>query len=228
LNKQEVKQHPKVQPQAQKKSYIAKNQPKKASPAPYVEVVNLESNCPMKVVVDPLLECILKTKTDPRPLNLETPVVIPPVDGLVDEDNSSSASEFVDATQVGNDDTDDDGIDNQMVQVTDHALNERHSPSHSCDSLPTPERVARDIQFLHTSWANLADMDEQDNMVEPVLRKILRADALPVPVDNQFEALDNDVPFQEVISKKRGKKVIAANKKSYSTRAKAGSSSLFK
>jgi hypothetical protein len=71
--------------------------------------------------------------------------------------------------------------------------------------LPTPERVARDIQFLHTSWANLADMDEQDNMVEPVLRKILSADALPVPVDNQFEALDNDVPFQEVISKKRGK-----------------------
>jgi len=51
------------------------------------------------------------------------------------DDDSSQASEFVDATQR---------LDTEIL-MTEHAI---------------PVRVQQDIQFLHEAWANLEDADE--------------------------------------------------------------------
>ncbi|MCH80720.1 DUF4283 domain protein, partial [Trifolium medium] len=59
-----------------------------------------------------------------------------------EDDASSNASEFVDATQ----------LIGQEEALSDHETS-------------TPERVQKDMQFLHDSWANLAEKEDEENRV---------------------------------------------------------------
>jgi hypothetical protein len=45
-----------------------------------------------------------------------------------------------------------------------------------------------------------------------------------IPIENQFEFLNNEDSFQQVLSKKKNKKAIVTRKKAYGTRSKVGSS----
>lgn len=77
---------------------------------------------------------------------------VPSPDSEMDDD-SSQASEFVDATQR---------LDTDM-QFINHE---------------TPERVQQDMQFLNESWANLADTDEdQIRLQQQALNASIAAEA---------------------------------------------------
>jgi hypothetical protein len=187
-----------------------------------VEAVNLEDHAAKgKVVFDPLLDSMLMNKADVRQVvNLKSPIreVIsspaanqPGIDQF-DDDNCSSASEFVDATQLAHEDSE----GSLEVATSNSPLHVQSSPN--SDKSDTSDRVASDMHFLKTSWANLAELE--DLALEP-------DDAEATPVHNQFSLLDIEEPFQQVVSKKKGKKSNAANK-SYSTRSKVDSSILDK
>jgi hypothetical protein len=61
----------------------------------------------------------------------------------------SVASEFVDETQ-------------QIVSPHKSPTSDQHSSTR--DNNPTPVRVARDMEFLQKSWANLADRELEDDI----------------------------------------------------------------
>jgi hypothetical protein len=218
MHKTDEIQHGKAR--VQKKVFTAKNQRKESISNPVVEAVNLEDHAAKgKVVFDPLLDSMLMNKADVRQVvNLKSPIreVIsspaanqPGIDQF-DDDNCSSASEFVDATQLAHDDPE----GSLEIATSNSPLHVQSSPN--SEKSATSDRVASDMHFLKTSWANLAELEDQ----EP-------DDAEATTVHNQFSLLDIEEPFQQVVSKKKGKKYNAANK-SYSTRSKVVTSNLDK
>ncbi|MCH95612.1 hypothetical protein A2U01_0016592, partial [Trifolium medium] len=120
-----------------------------------------------------------------------------------DDDASSHASEFVDATEII--DQDDSLSDNEI---------------------PTPERVQKDMQFLHESWANLAEKEDEENRV--ITAQIqqetnVRMDAAHV-TDTSSSQLDEQ-GFQMVVrGKKKTQKHQSQGSRLYATRSKVGSS----
>jgi hypothetical protein len=219
--------------QAPKKSYVAKKQKNDPTLVPVIadhntHVIADNSN----VVFDPLLDSILKNKVDASPVNIiesplrevvKSPAPINPHNTQLVDDNCSTDSEFVDATQIDDEPDTINNIDNSKSPSTRPAI---------IDRLPTPDRVVQDMNFLKTSWANLADLEDQpsaDDLLQLTDEIQNSNDSLDaIPVSNQFMLLDNEEPFQQVVSKKKGKNANTASKKAYSTRAKASSSNLVK
>jgi hypothetical protein len=116
---------------------------------------------------------------------------------VVDCDDSSQDSEFVDATQLVPDipGSDDDTGNSQP------SSQERSEPN-------SQERIHRDMQFLKESWANIADQEEEESSL------LAAADKGPSPSG-----------FQMVVSKasKQAKSKVSNNslkKSSYGTRSK--------
>ncbi|GAU19900.1 hypothetical protein TSUD_95050 [Trifolium subterraneum] len=168
----------KPQTQTQKKVYVAKNQGKESNNETVVEVCALDKPAMQRNSdFDPLLESILKNKDDinvVEPLaEINTPVVGQqsvvqqpavqqpaeqhPVVEQIDDESSSTASEFVDATQSAHEE-----IDENTHFVTNKSPSNLQS-SPASEHTPSPDRVAKDMQFLHTSWANLAEQEENED-----------------------------------------------------------------
>jgi hypothetical protein len=220
-NKKFEEEHPQVQPQ--RKKYVAKPISKETTTDSVVEVINLVEQANPKPVDDPLLESILKNKEIPRQILTDdlpladfhkSPATTHQFVARADDDLSSTAYEFVDATQLAHEDS--DGNEQTVAGCPSY------SPTN--DTQPTPDRIANDMQFLHTSWANLAKQDDifvdlGGNNLDTTL-----AVSDSIPIENQFEFLNNEDSFQQVLSKKKNKKAIAARKKAYGTRSKVGSS----
>jgi hypothetical protein len=185
-----------------------------------------------KAVFDPLLDSILNNKVDTRPINtidsplreeIKSPTPFDPPNSQLDDGNGSTDSEFVDATQLA------DEPDNN--NITDISKSPIIRPAIT-DRLDTPDRVVQDMNFLKNSWANLADLEDQPleddllQLTDEIQNNVDSFDAIPVA--NQFLLLDNEEPFQQVVSRKKGKNANIASKKAYSTRLKASTSNLDK
>ncbi|KAK2422452.1 hypothetical protein QL285_032985 [Trifolium repens] len=83
------------------------------------------------------------------------------------------------------------------------------------------------MQFLQNSWANLAE--QGDNVNEDLGYNVLDKKfdlGGPTPVENQFELLNKDDSFKQVVSKKRNKKSTTSSSKAYDTRSKVGNLNL--
>jgi len=98
------------------------------------------------------------------------------------EDDSSEASEFVDATQRLE-------SDNQNI------------------SQPTPQRIQQDMQFLKESWAVLADAyEEQIRLQQEALNKSFDAEAdLELQIEKEVQSNIANSGFQLVTRKNRKK-----------------------
>jgi hypothetical protein len=187
-NKKFEEEHPQVQPQ--RKKYVAKPISKETTTDSVVEVINLVEQANPKPVDDPLLESILKNKEIPRQILTDdlpladfhkSPATTHQFVARADDDLSSTAYEFVDATQLAHEDS--DGNEQTVAGCPSY------SPTN--DTQPTPDRIANDMQFLHTSWANLAKQDDifvdlGGNNLDTTL-----AVSDSIPIENQFEFLNN-------------------------------------
>jgi hypothetical protein len=111
------------------------------------------------------------------------------VEGLVedvgDSDNSSQDTDFVDATQFQKDD-----IMTTVIQP-----------------ISTPDRVQKDMMFLKDSWANMAELEEQEAI------QANEVEAQQVTHDDFQTKLTKN-------QKKAQKKVLQSSKDSYATRSK--------
>jgi hypothetical protein len=242
-NDEELQNKTSVQIQAIKKTYaVAKDNRKQPVTDPVLEVINLEgSTSKTKPISDPLLESILMNKdnilnqVDDLKISNKEQHVSPNFNQQIDlsnvDDTSSEDSEFVDATQIEQEET--EKIDQIATTSKHHAPTAAHvvptttSPLNLSPTIPldepfddilvTPERALKDMQFLKISWANLAEQENEDIVNNEVLDSNLED---VTPVSNQFELLDEDPPFQ-VVTKKKGKKANSmASNKTYSTRSK--------
>ncbi|MCH89422.1 hypothetical protein A2U01_0010318 [Trifolium medium] len=74
-------------------------------------------------------------------------------------------------------------------------------------SIPTPERVIKDMQFLQNSWANLADL-EQEELVQLEVADTEQEDNIETPTSTptQQNLHTKEEAFKVVVSRKRGKK----------------------
>ncbi|MCI07186.1 hypothetical protein A2U01_0028251 [Trifolium medium] len=132
------------------------------------------------------------------------------------DDKSSEASEFVDSTPAQtNCNRSDDMVQHSSASATPGSANP--------DSISTPVRVMQDMNFLRNSWANLADQ-EADELTSTDHDDIDREKELDPP---DKEAIIEE-PFQQVKSRKKGKKASAAQSKAYSTRSKVDNLNLAK
>jgi len=125
-------------------------------------------------------------------------------------DNDSNASEFVSATKTDDEETNKVNDENEVNKPD--TLQSAHISTES-EKIPTLVRIANDMQFLQSSWANLADRALEDECNN----ELLRQEATSI---NQEET--NEEPFQEVRYRKKKGMKPDANTKTYSTRAKVG------
>ena len=138
------------------------------------------------------------------------------VDENADSDNNEdSSSKFVDATQLQDED-------------------DRSSTQSSTHKVPTPERVQKDMCFLHESWANLAEKETEDLLtaagdVVPIVREDMEESStrkqneliIDEAILNEEQRNIQESGFQVVINKKKAQKSKASQvKSSYSTRSK--------
>jgi hypothetical protein len=123
-----------------------------------------------------------------------------------DEDLEDSGSEFVDATQV----QDDDGMS---------------STNNSKESTPT--RIQNDMHFLHESWANLADQHPED--VNEVDSRLQNERIIDESILAEEQSNIRDSSFQLVTNKKKAQKAKTSQVKSnYTTRSKPSNPKPFK
>jgi hypothetical protein len=119
-------------------------------------------------------------------------------------ENKNNLSDFENSTQ------------GSFVDATQNQLLVNEDTSSVAAPLLTPVRVAKDMEFLKNSWANMADDDDDDD------QRVL---------EDQGPTVDNpDAGFQLVLSKhqKKGqKRTTLSSRDSYTTRSK-GSSKPFK
>jgi len=106
------------------------------------------------------------------------------------DDQSSQASEFVDATQR----LETDNLDT---------------------SLPTPDRVQNDMRFLNDAWANVADVDEdQIRLQQEALIQTMAAEAnIDHQINKEVQTNIDNSRFQLVTRKSTRKKPIKASSK---------------
>jgi hypothetical protein len=107
-------------------------------------------------------------------------------DGVVESDSSSQNSDFVDATQFQKEDI----------------------PAEAIQTETTPERVQKDMLFLKDSWANIVDLEEQEdiNKVVDVEDPHMREEGFQVKISKH--------------QRKTQKKMMHSSKESYATRSK--------
>jgi hypothetical protein len=202
--------------QPQKKEYkVVKSNKKDIVSEPIVEVANSEQSSPPKVIeIDPILEGLLRNNEDRVPAaSVIAPTVhvvnsSPDIDNVVVEVESSSDSEFVDATQPEFNEAGVTVFRNMMMHSESPA--DEISTENSGESV-TPARIAQDMSFLKNSWANLADQEPDDESDHDFVND-------DVPIVNNPAEETVKVPFQVVSNKKNRKKKHAASK-TYSTRS---------
>jgi len=145
------------------------------------------------------------------------------------ENSDSNESEFVDATQVDEEEQliENNEVTNKQIiaattEVQANIQNNDIGPNVNDITKEIPMEVQKDMAFLHQSWANLAELEA--------------IEALEIPDDENEELLEAgpneahmDLGFQMVKSKrrKRGGKQHTAPRSSYTTRAKSGKSNPF-
>lgn len=140
----------------------------------------------------------------------------------VNEDLEDSSSEFVDATQVQDED-------------------DRSSTNSSTHKESTPTRIQNDMHFLHESWANLADHKPDDDVVAAQDSRAINEDVNEAERRFQNEKIINesilaeeqrnikDSGFQLVTNRKKTQKAKASQVKSnYTTRSKPSNPKPFK
>jgi hypothetical protein len=214
--------------QPKKKEYRVVKDHQKESTDPVIEVVNLVHSPQKAVEVDPILEGLLRNydgNNTPVEVDISSPVpvIVPnsPVTQVNDEPvlNSSSDSEFVDATQPEFNDVANNDSNNDDVANTSEFNDLHNSPIHNvsaenANSSVTPPRVVQDMTFLKNSWANLADLEAED-LTDNEVEVVVEPNAT-IPVEEKV-----DEPFQTVLKKRNRKKKPVANN-TYSTRSKVG------
>ncbi|MCH96808.1 defensin-like protein, partial [Trifolium medium] len=200
----------KNQHQIVKKDYVI-SKDKRHGKSTESEVIIIKDASPEKSTHrDPMLKCILKSKENPTHVNANLHIHDSPVAAVnphVDDDRVSSTdktdthtSKFVEATQVEEIDKTDLVIDDNQ-QISNEA-NKHNSPqSDQCSShhTPTPVRVAKDMDFLRNSWANLAEQEDLDTAEQIQTEKFQDAEVAEVD-----RVQDAEIPFQVLASKKKG------------------------
>ena len=111
---------------------------------------------------------------------------------------------------------------------------DRSSTQSSTHKVPTPQRVQKDMCFLHESWANLAEKETEDLLtaagdVVPIVREDMEESStrkqneliIDEAILNEEQRNIQESGFQVVINKKKAQKSKASQvKSSYSTRSK--------
>jgi len=87
------------------------------------------------------------------------------------DDNESNDSEFVDATQINNEEVGDSENLTEVNQLTTPQAAQNLQNLAESEKTPTHEIIARDMQFLKASWANLADQQLEDECNEELQRQ---------------------------------------------------------
>ncbi|PNX96058.1 hypothetical protein L195_g019259 [Trifolium pratense] len=228
-SKQDLEQVTKQAPlQGTKKDYVIAKDNRKTT-------ASVQTN-PSSLDFDPMLECILRNKEVSNQVILDS--ITKPVhdvsndpidvDKVVDneveivDDTSSDASEFVNNTPLDN-----------FVDQEHPTAAAPHEPDalllHSAQSEPvlsqgiatdlsTPDRIAHQMEFLKTSWDNLAEFEEENMDTNT-------ADETNTPLNLDKVTAEADESFQLVTKKKKKNK---SHNRTYRTRSKADSSSGFK
>lgn len=121
---------------------------------------------------------------------------------------SSQASEFVDATQI---------------------IEEEESVSNQGSSqlVPTPVRIQKDMNFLKVSWANLAELEENDS--EKSADRLVEERLIDEAQQNEDQRNIEASGFLLVTNRNKKKnKSPSVSKSSYTTRSRAGHPKPFK
>jgi len=150
------------------------------------------------------------------------------------DDSSSQASEFVDATQMNEEES---PSQNLNLKETTPVRSPSQSPT---QNEPTPLRIQNDMLFLTESWANLAEIQPDDDISEPIANSDVERQAeeqksIEKEIDEELLREDQQnieaSGFQLVTSrtKKRAQKSKKSSvKSSYGTRTKPSSPKPFK
>jgi hypothetical protein len=180
----------------------SENSPKARPAEPNMCLAAVEHQNQFNILANELGDNVELTHQNKSPLEVSSPASVEvPVnvltegqassqqDGVVEEvgdsDNSSQDTDFVDATQFQKE----DNLETVIQPIS------------------TPERVQKDMMFLKDSWANMAELEEQDVLQDPVMEaQTTKEDGFQIKLTKN--------------QKRAQKKVTQSSKDSYATRSR--------
>ena len=140
----------------------------------------------------------------------------------IDEDN------LIQGNQNNLEESSDDleSVGSEFVEDTQQHFSPTKSQHQSAttDAIPTLARVAKDMDFLKKSWANLADLELEDEINNEIQQQNANQNS---HLSDQPEDVTPEVPFQ-LVTHKKSKKATTSSHQTYQTRSKVDNLNLGK